>query len=88
MESLETPNKLAIEWLASFIHHYPASAEEIRDVALEFEFDNTMLKFLDLFAPRERFYSRADFISRCYFLANVIDEEKDSENEFLIGSQE
>lgn len=88
MESLETPNKLAIEWLASFIHHYPTTAEEIRDVALEYEFDRIMLKFLDLFVSRERFYSRQDFVSRCYFLANIIDEEKDSQKEFLIGSQE
>lgn len=88
MESLESPNKLAIEWLASFIHHYPATAEEVRDVALEYDFDNTMLRFLDLFAPRERFYSQPDFISRCYFLATIIDEEKNSQKEFLIGSQE
>lgn len=88
MESLEAPNKLAIEWLASFIHHFPSTTEEIMDVALEFEFDSTMMRFLDLFAPRERFYSRSDFLSRCYFLANIIDEEKDSNKEFLIGSQE
>lgn len=88
MESYETPNKLAIEWLASFIHHYPTTAQDVRDIALEYEFDNIMLKFLDLYAPKERFYSRPDFISRCYFLANIIDEEKDAQKEYLIGSQE
>lgn len=88
MESLESPNKLAIDWLASFIHHYPATAEEVIDVALEYEFDNTMVRFLELFYPNERFYSHPDFVSRCYFLANIIEEEKDTEKEFLIGSQE
>ena len=88
MKSLESPNKLAIEWLASFVHHYPATAEEVMNIALEYEFDNIMLTFLDLFAPREKFYSRPDFVSRCYFLANIIEEEKDADKEYLIGSQE
>lgn len=88
MESLESPGKISIEWLASFIHKYPSTVQEVKDMALEYEFDNVMMRFLDLFAATEKFYSRADFISRCYLLANIIEEEKNTESEFLIGSQE
>lgn len=88
MKSLESPSKLAIEWLASFVHRYPTTAEEVMNIALEYEFDKVMLAFLDLFAPKEKFYSRPDFVSRCYFLANIIEEENNTEKEFLIGSQE
>lgn len=88
MESLETPGKLAIEWLSDFIHHFPTTAEIIRDVAMDCDFDHVMLRFLDLFSDKEKFYSRADFINRCTLLANIIREEQEAQKEFLLGSQE
>jgi len=88
MRPTNTPGVMAIEWLSDFVKHYPATAEEIRDIALESDFDDTMIKFLELFSPREKFYSRPDFVGRCLLLSNIIKEEQDSQKEFLIGSQE
>ena len=79
---------MAIEWLSDYVKHFPATAEEVRDIALDCDFDDIMIKFLELFAPREKFFSRPDFVSRCLLLSNIIREEQDTQKEFLIGSQE
>lgn len=61
--------------------HFPASRQEVEDIARSWGFTSVMTDFLDLFPADEIFISKVDFMTRCEELEMLINQEREMPTE-------
>lgn len=67
---------------------FPASRQEVEDIARSWGFTRVMTDFLDLFPADEIFESKVDFMTRCEELEMFINQEREMPKEILRSPQD
>ena len=87
MYAYDLPDMDKITRLAKLVNPFPATARRIAKFAKHYGFSRDVLDFLHYFHPREKFESRADFVTRCDEMELFIREEREMPIELLRSPQ-